>query len=127
VRAIRDLLASEVSVHGLAHITGDGLLNLLRIGGGACGFSIDAPLPVPPICQLVCELGALTLADAYETFNMGCGLVVIVPEPDAESARQALDAHHPGTKAIGRVTDQAGRVSVPPLGLTGDREGLRES
>src|SRR3954469_7701043 len=31
VRAVRELLASEVDVHGLAHITGEGLLNLLRL------------------------------------------------------------------------------------------------
>ncbi len=34
VRAILDLLASDMPVHGLAHITGGGLTNLLRIGPG---------------------------------------------------------------------------------------------
>jgi phosphoribosylformylglycinamidine cyclo-ligase len=126
VRAVRDLLASEVPVRGLAHITGDGLLNLLRLGDGRLGFEIDAPLPVPPICQLVCELGALSRAEAYETFNMGCGFVAIVPETEAEEARRRLDAHHPGTQVIGRVTERAGQVTVPPLRLAGDREGLRE-
>ncbi len=32
VRAILELLASGFAVHGLAHITGGGVLNLLRIG-----------------------------------------------------------------------------------------------
>ena len=31
VRAVRELLASEIAVRGLAHITGDGFLNLLRL------------------------------------------------------------------------------------------------
>ena len=31
VRAALELLRSELDVHGLAHITGDGLLNLLRL------------------------------------------------------------------------------------------------
>ena len=31
VRAVLDLLASEVDVRGLAHITGEGFLNLLRL------------------------------------------------------------------------------------------------
>src|SRR4051794_29812512 len=33
VRAVLELLRSEVPVHGLAHITGGGVLNLLRLGG----------------------------------------------------------------------------------------------
>ena len=32
VRAVMELLRSDVAVHGLAHITGGGLLNLLRLG-----------------------------------------------------------------------------------------------
>ena len=34
VRAVLELLRSEIPVHGLAHITGGGLLNLLRLGTG---------------------------------------------------------------------------------------------
>ena len=34
VRAVLELLRSDVPVHGLAHITGGGVLNLLRIGSG---------------------------------------------------------------------------------------------
>ncbi len=44
VRAVRALLASGVDVRGLAHITGDGLLNLLRLEAEV-GYRVDAPLP----------------------------------------------------------------------------------
>jgi phosphoribosylformylglycinamidine cyclo-ligase len=125
VRAIRELLDGDVDVRGLAHITGDGLLNLLRLDSGSIGFEIDDPLPVAPICALVCELGAIGPAEGYEVFNMGCGFVAIVPEQTAARAVELLDERHPGTRVIGRVTDQAGRVTLPPLGLIGDREGLR--
>jgi phosphoribosylformylglycinamidine cyclo-ligase len=56
VRAIRELLGSEISVHGLAHITGDGVLNLLRIGTGV-GYEISTPLPVSPVFELIARLG----------------------------------------------------------------------
>ena len=46
VRAVRELLESEVEVRGLAHITGEGFLNLLRLEAEV-GYRIDAPLPVP--------------------------------------------------------------------------------
>src|SRR5215211_9426703 len=44
VRAVRELLESAVDVHGLAHITGEGFLNLLRLEAGV-GYSIETPLP----------------------------------------------------------------------------------
>ena len=52
VRAALDLLRSGVPVHGLAHITGGGLKNLLRLGSGV-GYAIEDPLPVPPVFALV--------------------------------------------------------------------------
>ena len=125
VRAIRELLATDAVVRGLAHITGDGLLNLLRLDRGSIGFEIDEPLPVVPICDLVSDVGEVSPAEAYEVFNMGCGFVVIVPEQSAERAADLLGAHHPGTRMIGRVTDEAGRVAIPTRGLAGDRGGLR--
>ena len=47
VRAILELLRSEIPVHGLAHITGGGLTNLLRLGRGSIGYEITDPLPAP--------------------------------------------------------------------------------
>jgi phosphoribosylformylglycinamidine cyclo-ligase len=115
VRAVLDLLRSPVPVHGLAHITGDGVLNLLRLGAGL-GFELDAPLPVPPVCRLICELGGLGAAEAYRVFNMGCGFVAVVPASAAGAAVERLAPHHPGTRVIGRVTGAAGVVALPGLG-----------
>src|SRR5205807_2818519 len=56
VRAVLALLRSSVPVHGLAHITGGGVLNLLRIGSGI-GYEIDAPLEAPPIFELIASHG----------------------------------------------------------------------
>ena len=52
VRAALELIRSDIAVHGLAHITGGGLLNLLRLNERV-GFAIEDPLPVPPIIELV--------------------------------------------------------------------------
>ena len=56
VRAALELLRSEVQVHGLAHITGDGLLNLLRLNPDV-GYHIDAPLEPQPIFGLIQRCG----------------------------------------------------------------------
>jgi phosphoribosylformylglycinamidine cyclo-ligase len=115
VRAVLDLLRSGVDVRGLAHITGGGLTNILRLGGG---YAIEEPLPVTPVFDLVARLGAVETAEMWEVFNMGCGLVAIVPEADADAAAAILAGHHPGARRIGTVTDQAGTVTVPGLGLS---------
>ena len=101
VRAVLDLLRSDVPVRGLAHITGGGVDNLLRLGPGRIGFAIEAPLPVPPVFGLVARLGAVSDAEMWEVFNMGCGFVAIVPDDRADEAAAILGAHHPGAARIG--------------------------
>jgi phosphoribosylformylglycinamidine cyclo-ligase len=112
VRAVLDLLRSDVPVRGLAHITGGGVTNLLRLGPGRLGFAIDAPLPVPPVFGLVARLGAVPDPEMWEVFNMGCGFVAIVPAERADEAAALLAARHPGAARIGSVTGDAGRVTV---------------
>ena len=107
VRAALDLIRSDVDVRGLAHITGGGLLNLLRLNEAA-GFVIEDPLPVPPIIAFVMERGKIAEAEAWEIFNMGCGFVAVVPEAQADQATEILAAHHPGARRIGTVSDEAG-------------------
>ncbi len=117
VRAVLELLRSELDVRGLAHITGGGLLNLLRLHADV-GFQIDHPLPVPPVFGLVQALGEVPDAEMYAVFNMGCGFCVVVPDAEAADAVALLERRHPGTARIGSVTAEADRVSVPALGLT---------
>jgi phosphoribosylformylglycinamidine cyclo-ligase len=124
VRAILALLRSATPVHGMAHITGGGLTNLLRLGDGI-GFEITAPLPVPAVFGLIARLGKVSPAEMWEVFNMGCGFCVIVAEQDADAAVSLLAEHHPGTAVIGAVTDRADRVQIPGLGIEGDADGLR--
>jgi phosphoribosylformylglycinamidine cyclo-ligase len=123
VRAALALLESDVPVHGLAHITGDGVLNLLRLEAPV-GYRIDEPLPVSPIFDIVARLGAVEAAEMWEVYNMGCGFVAVVPADRADDAIALLGERHPGAARIGEVTDEAGKVSLPGLGLAGDRQGL---
>ena len=116
VRAALDLLRSGVPVHGLAHITGGGLKNLLRLGSGV-GYAVEDPLPVPAVCSLVGSVGDVPEAELWEVFNMGCGFAAIVPEERADETAAILAARHPGARRIGTVTDAAG-VATAPGGIT---------
>jgi phosphoribosylformylglycinamidine cyclo-ligase len=115
VRAVLDLLRSDVPVHGLAHITGGGLRNLLRLGGERLGFTIEDPLPVPGIYPLIAEVGNIPAAEMWDVFNMGCGFVALVPDDRAADAAALLAAHHPGTARVGTVTGEGGRLVAPGL------------
>jgi len=69
-------------VHGLAHITGGGYLNLLRLTKH--GFVLDG-MPEPQmIFKKIQELGKVSDEEMYRTFNMGIGFCIMVSRADAE-------------------------------------------
>jgi phosphoribosylformylglycinamidine cyclo-ligase len=109
VRAVLELLRSPVDVRGLAHITGDGLNNLLRLEAEV-GFEIDDPLPVPGVFDLIREHGEVADGEMHEVFNMGCGFCCVVAPDDEGPALELLSAHYPDAKRIGRATDRKGEV-----------------
>jgi phosphoribosylformylglycinamidine cyclo-ligase len=105
-----ELLRSPVDVRGLAHITGGGLDNLLRLGDGL-GFEIDEPLPVPPVFDLIQELGGVSDREMAEVFNLGCGFCCVVAADDEPAALELLRRSYPGARRIGRATSaRAGSV-----------------
>jgi phosphoribosylformylglycinamidine cyclo-ligase len=123
VRAVRELLDSGLAVRGLAHITGDGLLNLLRLNSSV-GYAIDAPLPAQPIFALIQSLGGLSAGEMHQVFNMGTGFCCIVASGDADGALALLGDRYPQTSRIGEATAEAGVVTVEPAGLRGDASGF---
>lgn len=85
------LREAGVPFHGLAHITGGGLVdNLPRIlpPGMAARVRRDA-WPVPPLFRLVQERGKVSTEEMHRVFNMGIGMVVVLP-PEAVSQAQAV-------------------------------------
>ena len=110
VRAVLELLRSPVDVRGLAHITSGGLGNLLRLEGEV-GYEVDAPLPVPPIFELVREQGGVSEGEMNDVFNMGCGFCCVIAAGDEHAALELLRSHYPGAARIGHATDQAGTLT----------------
>jgi phosphoribosylformylglycinamidine cyclo-ligase len=119
VRGALELIRSEIDVRGLAHITGGGLMNLRRIGSGV-GYSITDPLPSPPVFELIASFGEVSAAEMWEVFNMGCGLVAMVPADQADAAVDLLSAFHPGTAVIGTITDNDDVVELPHMHIRAD-------
>ncbi len=92
-------LRQRVQVKGLAHITGGGFIdNIPRILPKECGALIrNGTWGVPPIFRLLRE--RVPLEECWQVFNMGVGMVVIVPAEQASAT---------GLPVIGEVTNQPG-------------------
>jgi phosphoribosylformylglycinamidine cyclo-ligase len=94
-------LVKDCDVHGLAHITGSGLLKLRRIS--SLGFEIDDPLEPQPVFRFLQEQGNVEEGEMYRTFNMGMGFVVVVSEEEAAKACRIMG---PGSKVIGSIVKE---------------------
>ncbi|MGH2694941.1 MAG: phosphoribosylformylglycinamidine cyclo-ligase [Actinomycetota bacterium] len=116
VRAVVGLWEGGLETRGLAHITGDGVANLCRLGPHA-GFLLDGLPRAQPIFGLIQETGGIGDAEMFRVFNMGIGFVVVVPGPQERAALKSLAALGYDAMRIGSVTDQAGQVWIRPHGL----------
>lgn len=129
VRPVVDLLYTQrVPIRALAHITGDGLLNLTRIAA-AVGFRIDDPPPPPPIFDLIQKHGGVALREMYRVFNMGVGFCLVVEDRAAvlDAVAQTFRTHGFETRVIGQVVaDARKRVVLPRQGLAGEGDEFRE-
>jgi len=77
-------------VHGLANITGSGLLKLKRLRSDV-KYVVDRPLEPQKIFRLVQELGEVDEDEMYRTFNMGMGFMIVLPEDEVEKALKLCD------------------------------------
>jgi phosphoribosylformylglycinamidine cyclo-ligase len=77
-------------VHGLAHITGGGIGgNLVRILPQDCMATVDPDSwELPPLFRTLQQAGQISTQEMREVFNLGVGLVAVLP-PDAVAAAQA--------------------------------------
>lgn len=91
-RPVLHLLANQIPIKGMAHITGGGLLeNIPRILPADCAVEINkAACPTLPVFDLLRGLGHLNDHEMYRTFNMGVGLIMIVSPAVVTQMKQQL-------------------------------------
>jgi phosphoribosylformylglycinamidine cyclo-ligase len=92
-------LADALEVHAFAHVTGGGLTaNLERVLPTALMARIDVTSWQPaPIFGLIAERGGVAPQEMERTFNMGVGMVAVVPPSEADAALELL--RHRGVDA----------------------------
>jgi phosphoribosylformylglycinamidine cyclo-ligase len=94
----------------MAHITGGGVYdNLPRILPEGCGAHIQrGTWPIPAIFELLVDAGKIQEHDAFHAFNMGLGMLIVLP-PTAVAA--ALDLI-PEARRVGAVVAGTGVTLV---------------
>lgn len=98
-------LMKKFDIKGGAHITGGGLLeNIPRILPQGCHAMLDRNAwEVPSIFRQIGQEGNLSTVDLYRTFNMGIGMVLILPMEQAEKALAFAEAAGEKAWQIGEV------------------------
>ncbi|MBN1671306.1 MAG: phosphoribosylformylglycinamidine cyclo-ligase [Kiritimatiellae bacterium] len=102
----------KVRIHGIAHITGGGLIdNVPRILPENTTAVFDcAAWRVPPVFTFIEEQGEVDRLEMYRVFNMGIGLVLAVRPADADAALTVLRRHKEKPIVIGRI--EKGKAGV---------------
>ncbi len=106
VSAVLSLMAS-LPVRGMAHITGGGLIdNLPRALPRGLGARIRrGAWPELPIFSLLQRLGDIEEAEMFQAFNMGLGMVLIIPPDCVEDALGKLQSEGEAAYWVGEVAD----------------------
>jgi len=98
-------LMKKVTVKGLAHITGGGLVdNIPRVLGTGLTAEIRGDAwPLPPLFRWLQERGNVADDEMHRVFNCGIGMVVVVAEKDAKRAQALLEKAGERVWRIGAV------------------------
>jgi phosphoribosylformylglycinamidine cyclo-ligase len=118
--------AGELSIHYLSHITGHGLLKLMR-PRRELSYRIERLPPVPPVLAFLVERAGLDARSAYSTFNMGAGFAVYCGPGGGETVVALAGELGLAAMVAGRVEDGPRRVMIEPVGVTFGGEELELS
>jgi phosphoribosylformylglycinamidine cyclo-ligase len=93
-------------VHGIAHVTGGAFSKINRLNKNI-GYRIDK-LPEPaPIFKALWEK-VEDFKEMHRTFNMGVGMVVVIPEDAEGTVLNIAKKHDLNINVIGQITDKKG-------------------
>jgi phosphoribosylformylglycinamidine cyclo-ligase len=118
---VESLMLSDLNIHYLSHITGHGLLKLMRPRRDL-SYRITSLPPVPEVLAFLVEQADMDPAAAYSTLNMGCGFAVYcAPGLGAEVVARAGELGLAANLA-GHVEPGPRRVVLEPIDVvfTGD-------
>jgi phosphoribosylformylglycinamidine cyclo-ligase len=104
VQAARALL-ERTGVKGLAHITGSGIPgNLPRVmPADTRAVLAQSAWKAQPLFELIAQVGKVPREEMFATFNMGLGLIAIVPATEVSAALAAISSVGLAGWEVGRI------------------------
>jgi len=101
-RSVRPVLGR---VHALAHITGGGIPgNLVRVLPAGCEAVVDPDSwQVPPLFALLQRAGQVATDEMRDVFNLGVGLIAVLPTDAVPAAQAAAAADGVATWVMGEI------------------------
>jgi phosphoribosylformylglycinamidine cyclo-ligase len=92
-------------VHGLAHITGGGIPgNLVRVLPPGCEAVVDETAwALPPLFAVLQRGGGISRDEMREVFNLGVGLIAVLPAEAVDAAQSAARAAGVATWPMGEI------------------------
>ncbi|MBR3178369.1 MAG: phosphoribosylformylglycinamidine cyclo-ligase [Clostridia bacterium] len=113
VKPVLELL-KQVHVHGISHITGGGFYeNIPRSIPEGLGARIEKEsVRILPIFKLIQNAGNISERDMFNTFNMGVGMSIIVPDDEKELALKILQENGEDAYLIGYIQKSEERIQI---------------
>ena len=107
-------LLEKVNVRGISHITGGGFYeNIPRsVPDGLCAEIDRKAVRILPIFDLIAKTGNITERDMFNTFNMGVGMSVVVPEKEVDAALSILKDAGEDAYVIGRIVKADEKIRI---------------
>ena len=117
-------LLHRIDIHGMANITGEGLLNLLRLDATVL-YRIQQLPPLPAIFKTIQQTGNIPDSEMYKIYNMGIGYIVVVDKKDAQTAMDLWAQHHIQAYELGEVMpSETNRIEISPIKIYSEGEGF---
>jgi len=101
-------------IHGLAHITGGGIPgNLVRILPSGCEAVVQQrSWALPPLFRLLQDAGKVSSAEMHDVFNLGVGMIAVLPPGQVSTAETAAANDGVKTWLLGEIRSGSGGVTI---------------
>ncbi len=115
-RLVAELLRAGLAVTYLSHVTGHGLLKLMR-PAKALTYRIERLPEVPEVLSFVVAQAGLDAHAAYSTFNMGSGYAIYCRAGEATAILRVAEGLGLSALMAGHVEEGPRQVILEPVGV----------
>lgn len=110
-------IKDHIRIKGLANITGEGFLNIIRLDASVCYRIENLPM-TPEIFKKIKEKANIPDIEMFKDFNMGVGFVIVVDEDDEKEAVRIMEQNNIAYTILGKTyASTKPRIEIVPKGI----------